>query len=186
VELGYGRLAAVIGGLHPGVGANVIGARFKYFQRSGFPSDAMRVGKGWRVAYGVDDCMRLVFAFTLLSAGVFPAAAMELTTAEWAKIRRRLSEAWSEPGRKHALLVFVRLDGLGGGEGHGAIAPGTQDQLNDWLSGERGEDVSTTMLDAVRLAAKLREAVRKACPEREAAGWLEAADRWCLAVPNAD
>lgn len=95
MELGFSATKAVIGQVFRGVGDNVIHARMKTFQRENFPSEAVRVGTGWRAAYSHDDLWRLLIAFALLDAGMSPSTTMDVFAAnDWEPIKVGIDRAW--------------------------------------------------------------------------------------------
>lgn len=145
--IGFKALRAVVAELHgEGASAGALLARFKYFQRMGFPG-ASNVGRGSRADYGLGDVLALALAFELLETSVTPVRVVRLLRTEWSGIERAIAVTWAALERRggRALLLAHApgaLDELGRAEDDGAPAPDPlavvhRDDVVRWLD-ERG------------------------------------------------
>ena len=116
-------------------------SRLKYFQNRHFPLPSSRQGKA---RIGMDDAMKLVFAFELLQAGMGPLRALRLTATDWPMIREAIAAAW---WRSHG----------GGGEPFDlAIAPNALAEMN--AKDEPLDTPLTETLGSLRRTARPRDA----------------------------
>ncbi len=71
--------------------ANAMKVRLSAFQRQGFPlSERLKV----KANIGLDDSLKLVFAFELLEMDWSPSRAARLTSTDWTIIREAIATAW--------------------------------------------------------------------------------------------
>lgn len=179
MDLGSGQMAALLQDLHQGVAAASLDARMKYFQRRGFPSGEVAVGKGWRAEYGPTDMMKLVIAFELLDSFVPPAQASALVAASWAGVREALAEAWvSRRDRQFALPIILKSEGFGSKTRDvGSLDPCTADDIRAWLQGA-GSRRAVVVMDALRIVKAFDTALASVLPEPKVDRMRAAFDEW--------
>lgn len=66
-------------------------SRLKYFQNRHFPLPTSKQGKA---RIGMDDALKIAFAFELLEAGMGPLRAIRLTSTDWPVVREAIASAW--------------------------------------------------------------------------------------------
>lgn len=141
--IGFKSLRAVLADLHgEGASPGALLARFKYFQRMGFPG-ASNVGRGARAEYGLSDVLTLALAFELLETSATPVRIVRLLREAWPRIERALAGTWAALegyGGQAALLAHVpgALGDLGSPDSVDAPVPDPlavveMAQLSDWL-----------------------------------------------------
>ena len=119
MRLKFGQVEALVVGMHAVTTRkkNALRGRFRHFQRDNFPA-GINVGRGPRVAYGVDETFKLVFAFELLAARIPPVAVAPIVEAGWPAFLEmvRLAGMAHLDGREvapgHRALGLIPLDGL--------------------------------------------------------------------------
>lgn len=79
-------------------------SRLKYFQNRGFPLATKSRGKA---KIGMDEALKLAFAFELLQLGMGPLRAIRLTVTDWPIVREVLAAAWFRARRPGASKRFV-------------------------------------------------------------------------------
>lgn len=156
VELGYGRLLAMLCDLHPERRRATVVARLQYFQRQGFPPTLGAERGGPRADYGAEGLMKLALAFEVLVAGTPPGLVAELVEEGWEGARRLLAIGWKErDARTDALPVFVQVNGLGEKRREvGRLRAGDMVEFRSWGQG-RGDMRSVLVVDVLRLAKAL-------------------------------
>lgn len=119
MRLKFGQVEALVVGMH-GVAArkkDALRGRFRHFQRDNFPA-GINVGRGPRVAYGVDETFKLVFAFELLASRIPPVAVAPIVEAGWPAFLEMVRLAGTAHLDKrpiaagHRALALIPLDGL--------------------------------------------------------------------------
>jgi hypothetical protein len=94
LTLSYAETEALVRVLHVvgDRGEKALLARFKYFQRMGFPHRP-KVGRGSRVGYGFEDVMQLVLAFQLMELWALPVRIVESVRRNWPELREAIGTA---------------------------------------------------------------------------------------------
>lgn len=119
MRLKFGQVEALVVGMH-GVTKrkrDALRGRFRHFQRDNFPP-GINVGRGPRVAYGVDETFKLVFAFELLAARIPPVAVAPIIEVGWPAFLEMVRLAGGAHLDKRTVaqgqraLALVALDGL--------------------------------------------------------------------------
>jgi hypothetical protein len=82
-------------------------SRLKYFQNRSFPLATKTRGKA---RIGIDDALKLAFAFELLQLGMGPLRAIRLTVTDWPVIRDVMAAAWwrgrqATPSERFVLVI---------------------------------------------------------------------------------
>lgn len=119
MRLKFGQVEALVIGMHAVTKRkkDALRGRFRHFQKDKFPA-GINVGRGPRVAYGVDETFKLVFAFELLAARIPPVAVTQIVETGWPAFLEmvrlagtaHLDERKIAPGQR--ALALVPLDGL--------------------------------------------------------------------------
>ena len=146
--IGFKALRAVIAELHgEGASAGALLARFKYFQRMGFPGGS-NVGRGSRADYALGDVLALAMAFELLETSVTPVRVVRLLRSEWPAIERAIVSTWASlEGRGGRALLLANAPGALGDLGRAeddtvpASYPLTvvgRDEVLKWLDAKGG------------------------------------------------
>ncbi|UAJ10634.1 hypothetical protein [Polymorphobacter megasporae] len=68
-------------------------ARLQHFLRLGFPFVRTRRAS---ISIGIEEALKLAFAFELADAGFAPTRAVRLLQGDWVPIRSAIAQAWSE------------------------------------------------------------------------------------------
>lgn len=68
-------------------------ARYKYFQRHGFP-DGVNAGRGKAATFGIDQILQLLFAFDLVETGCGPTRVMRIVRTNWPELRSAFAQGW--------------------------------------------------------------------------------------------
>lgn len=87
-EIGSGELLQLLQETFPDVPGETITARYKYFQRNGFPEHVGPKGPGYRRGYDQSSIWQLVLAFELLRNWMSPADAMLVIETLWTELAR--------------------------------------------------------------------------------------------------
>ncbi len=87
-EIGSGELLQLLQETFPDVPGETITARYKYFQRNGFPEHFGPKGPGYRRGYDQSSIWQLVLAFELLRNWMSPADAMLVIESLWAELAK--------------------------------------------------------------------------------------------------
>jgi hypothetical protein len=157
--LSTSELLQVLQQMHPSWDQRALAARVKYFTRDGWPSDAVRAGRGSRLLLGADDIMKLVFVMELLDASVPPTPAREMVEEGWRELRFALASSWNERATRTAALPVIVHASADDAASRVAIAA-TADEVRRWLAG-RDEFRWLLLLDAARVAKSLDRALRE-------------------------
>lgn len=121
----------LLAGIHGGAeAAATVQMRLRYLQRTGYPKGA-QAGRGKRVAYEVDNVLRLMLVFQLLDLDLTPARAVNTVETNWTVVARALVASWralrlsmAADEREHAAqidelrrVMIVEPAALHGGDG---------------------------------------------------------------------
>ena len=92
--IGYGVLDAALRVIHD-IRDDKAGllARYKNFQRNGFPS-GVNAGRGKAVMFGIDQILQLLLAFELVETGCGPTRIIRIVRTNWPELRPAFAQSW--------------------------------------------------------------------------------------------
>jgi hypothetical protein len=185
MDLGFGQMLAVLGGMHGDVDTRIVRARIKYLQRLSFPAPELKVGTGERTRYGLENMLKVVTAFELLAAGVAPLQAAALVGNAWPGMKRTWSLAWTgrgRPGPYMPELLLARVAGLADADGAGGAVAAREFDLRAWMQARKPEDRRITLIEATLVAEALAGAARKGLKPEVESALMAALDDWAAAT----
>lgn len=171
MHLGYGQLQQLMMDMHgiPSSRATAVSSRIRYMNRMDFPR-GLRVGKGGRAAYDIEQALAMALAFELLQYEMTPLRTVRTVRGGWAAARGALADAWSSlqvggGGGGPTMIGTVQnaLDDLATPtqaspeepieDGLIALTP---EALAEWLAGDPPGRRRLLLIDPARLISTLR------------------------------
>ena len=142
-------------------------ARYKYFQRNGFP-EGTNAGRGKAVSYGIDQLLQLLLAFELQETGCGPTRVMRILRTNWPELRRAMALGWTatkdkRTARNRPLLIMRPGAFQEMGSSDEATLPVARpfealpiSNVDEWISG-KGAGASRLLIDPMRVIGDLRD-----------------------------
>lgn len=165
MKLGYGDVEGIVLSTL-GAEPSVVGSRFRYFQRLGFPAGT-NTGRGKPASYKLDQLLQILLAFELLAAGMSPTRVVRTLRTNWPRIRASMLLGWKAASqdveweqREVLTLEPSALDDTGRKEDPlepvaRPLAPIPASALQGWLTSDEG-DARLLMVDPGRMMLQLR------------------------------
>ena len=165
MKLGYGDVEGIALSTL-GAEPSVVGSRFRYFQRLGFPAGT-NTGRGKPASYELDQLLQILLAFELLAAGMSPTRVVRTLRTNWPRIRATMQLGWEAVSevvewdeREILTLEPAALEDTGRKEDPlelvaRPLAPIPASAIQGWLTSDEG-DARLLMVDPGRMLLRLR------------------------------
>jgi hypothetical protein len=180
MQLGYGQLQQLMMDMNgiPTSRSTAVSSRIRYMNRMDFPR-GLRVGKGGRSVYNIEQALAMCLAFELLQHEMTPLRTVRTIRGGWRAARLALADAWRglmegrTPGEGLMIATFQNaLDELASPKPpspEAAIENGLvaldPSQLSEWLKGNPPGLRRMLLVDPLRLIATLRGSLPTALRE---------------------
>ena len=196
MHLGYGQLQQLMMDMNgiPSSRATAVSSRIRYMNRMDFPR-GLRVGKGGRSTYDVEQALAMAVAFELLQCEMSPLRTVRTVRGGWDAARQAFIHAWRLVGAtgvpaQRTLLATVQyaLDDLAE-----AAPPSPEDAIADglflldaagleeWAVGKPPGRRRLLLLDPVRIIETLHGSLPA---DLRGEGFSNAMEAFCRSVPK--